>query len=384
MSLITNNEELTAFCQRQKKADFLTIDTEFMRERTFWPKLCLVQVGGADEAAAIDPLAEGINLSPLFDLMNDPKILKVFHAARQDVEIFFNLTGKIPSPMFDTQVAAMVCGFGEAVSYENLVSALADAKIDKTSRYTDWANRPLSEKQLAYALGDVTHLRTIYKRLKATLDKNGRSEWLEDEMKTLTSTATYDLAPEDAWKRLKLRGNKPRYRALAKELAAWRESEARRINVPRGRIMKDETLLEIIYHPPESSKDLAKIRGLNANTAEGKQGALILQAVERAMALPLDQCPKLEDSKPLTGNPGAAADMLRVLLKHVCEENGVAQRLIANSEDLETIALSNDKENIPALKGWRHEIFGKLALELKQGKLLIGLNGKKIALHKKS
>ncbi len=379
MSLITTTPELAAFCARQKGAAFVTVDTEFMRERTFWPKLCLVQVGGADESVAIDPLAEGIDLTPLFDLMNDVSILKVFHAARQDVEIFYNLTGRVPTPMFDTQVAAMVCGYGESASYETLASSLANAKIDKSSRFTDWAHRPLSEKQITYALGDVIYLRDVYTRLKTMLEKNNRIEWVQEEMAVLTSLETYAINPRSAWKRLKLRTDKPRLCALVQELAAWRENEAQRINVPRSRVLRDEALLEIAYHPPQVAGDLARIRGLSNGFAESRQGQEILHAVATALALPNDQCPTGEERRHVPNGIGAVIDLLKVLLKQVSEEHGVATKLIATTDDLEDIAMSDNADS-PALRGWRRELFGNLAVALKRGEVVMGLSGKKVVL----
>lgn len=375
---IETTELLSEFCYRQREAEYVTVDTEFMRERTYWPKLCLVQVGGPKEAVAIDPLAEGIDLSPLFDLMNDQNVIKVFHAARQDVEIFFNLMKRIPSPMFDTQVGAMVCGFGEAASYETLAASLANAKVDKTSRFTDWAQRPLSEKQLSYALGDVTHLRDVYLKLKDLLARNERVSWVQEEMEILTNPSTYASDPQQAWKRLKMRSEKPRLRALVRELAAWREIEAQRLNVPRSRVLRDETLLEIGYHPPREAKDLARIRGLNGGFAEGRQGAELLKAVARALELPQDQCPKGEGRRAVPSGIGPTVDLLKVLLKYVSEEHGVASKLIATTDDLENLIV-DDTADIPVLRGWRRELFGDLALSLKKGKLLLGLDGKKVS-----
>ena len=377
MSLITTTAQLAEFCARQQGAEFVTVDTEFMRERTFWPKLCLVQVGGATESVAVDPLAEGIDLSPLFALMDDPKILKVFHAARQDVEIFVNLTGRVPAPMFDTQVAAMVCGYGDAASYETLASSLANAKVDKSSRFTDWAARPLSEKQLTYALGDVIYLRDVYLKLKANLEKSNRISWVQEEMAFLTNLNTYSVQPREAWHRLKLRAEKPRLCAIAQELAAWREGEAQRVNVPRSRILRDDAMLEIIHHPPLSAQDLARIRGLSSGFAESRQGAEILRAVAIANALPLDQCPQPQERRHVPSGIGPVIDLLKVLLKQVSEEHGVASKLIATTDDLEYIAMS-DKADVPALQGWRRELFGDLALALKCGDLVLGLKGKKV------
>ena len=379
MPLITTTEQLAAFCARHEGAEYLTVDTEFMRERTYWPKLCLVQVGGATEAVAIDPLAAGIDLSPLFALLENPKILKVFHAARQDVEIFYNLTGKVPAPMFDSQVAAMVCGFGEAASYETLASSLAGAKIDKSSRFTDWAHRPLTEKQLAYALDDVIHLRQVYEKLRAKLEKSGRGSWVGEEMAFLSHASTYAVNPKDVWRRLKLRGEKPRSRAILQEIAAWRESEAQRIDVPRNRILRDEAMLEIAHHPPQSVADLARIRGVGNGFAESRAGGELIAAVARGVALPLDQAPPGEERRVLPNGIGAVIDLLKVLLKQVSDEHGVAAKLIATTDELEAIA-ATDAADVPALHGWRRELFGNLALALKHGELVMGLKGKKVEL----
>jgi len=381
MTFITTTEDLARFCAAQKNAsakgeNFITVDTEFMRERTYWSKLCLVQIGGPTEAAAIDPLAEGIDLQPLFDLMADPKILKVFHAARQDIEIFVNLTGKVPTPLFDTQVAGMVCGFGDSASYETLATKLAGAKIDKSSRFTDWARRPLTEKQTTYALGDVTHLRIVYKKLQAMLDKSGRADWVHEEMETLISPATYQTDPMEVWKRLKLRSDKPRLRALVRELAAWRELEAQRLNVPRSRVMKDDALLEIAHQAPDSAADLSQMRGLSHGFAEGRQGEEVLAAVARAKAIPADQCPAGEARRILPNGAGAVLDLLRVLLKQISDEHGVAAKLIASAEDLELLA-TEEEPAIKPLNGWRRKLFGDRALALKQGKLALAIKGRK-------
>jgi len=375
--LITTTEQLSVFCREQNEAEFVTVDTEFMRERTYWPKVCLIQLGGKDRSVAVDPLADGIDLTPLFELMKNQEILKVFHAARQDVEIFYNLMETIPTPMFDTQVAAMVCGYGEAASYETLAASLAHTKIDKTSRFTDWAQRPLSEKQLTYALGDVVYLREVYTRLRDLLQKNGRTAWVKEELAVLTNPATYAPDPREAWKRLKLRSDKPKLRALVQELAAWRENEAQRANVPRNRILRDETMLEMAYHPPRSSSDLAHIRGLNGGFAEGRQGAEILKTVAQALERPADDCPKARERRPVPAGLGPSVELLKVLLKHVSEEHGVASKLIATTDDLEDLVI-DDQAELPVLKGWRRELFGDLALELKRGKLVLGLDGKKV------
>jgi ribonuclease D len=381
MTTLTTTAELAAFCEAHAATEFITVDTEFMRERTYWPKLCLIQLGGPEQTVAIDPLAKGIDLQPLFDLLANPNVMKVFHAARQDVEIFFNLTGKVPAPMFDTQVAAMVCGFGDAASYETLAGQLAGAKIDKSSRFTDWAHRPLTEKQIEYALGDVSHLRKVYVKLRDQLEKSGRIEWVGEEMAFLTDPATYHIEPMEIWRRFKWRADKPRLRALLRELAAWRELEAQRLNVPRNRVVRDEALMEIAYHPPANAHDLARIRGLSTGFAEGRQGTEVLAAVARAAALPVDQCPSGEGRRVLPPGIGPVMDLLKVLLKQVCEEHGVASKLIANVDDLEDIA-ADDNANVPALHGWRRELFGNLALALKRGELAFSVKNRKIVVQK--
>ncbi len=368
--LITTTEELARFCGSLAGSAYVTVDTEFMRERTYYAKLCLIQLGGPEEAVAVDPLAEGLDLAPLFALMDDPKILKVFHAARQDVEIFVDLTGRVPAPLFDTQVAAMVCGFGEAASYETLASALARAKIDKSSRFTDWARRPLTDKQVAYALADVTHLRVVYEKLAEKIAKTGRESWVWEEMETLTSLETYQIDPYEVWRRLKLRTDKPRRRAILRELAAWREMEARRANLPRGRVLKDEALLEIASQAPSSVAELSHMRGLSSGMAEGRYGAAILEAIARAKALPPEKCPDGEEKKRLSGEAVAVFDLLKVLLRQISNRHGVAAKLIASSEELEALA-GQDEPDIKPLKGWRRELFGQTALELKAGRLAL-------------
>ncbi len=370
--LITTTFQLSQFCKSLKGVEYVTVDTEFMRERTYWPKLCLVQLGGPKEAVAVDALAEGIDLRPLYDLLADPKILKVFHAARQDIEIFFNATGKVPAPMFDTQVAAMVCGFGEAASYETLASQLAKAKIDKSSRFTDWARRPLTDKQVAYALGDVTHLRKVYEALKKLLEKSGRSDWVREDMAVLTDPATYAVDPYELWKRLKLRANKPIVRAMARELVAWRELEAQRLDVPRGRVMKDETLMEVAHHMPLSADELSRTRGLSQGYADSRQGEEILAAVRRVKDMPPDSYPSAETRRTVPNGAGAVLDLLRVLLKQVSEEKGVASKLVASADDLEAIAVE-DEPDVKVLQGWRRELFGNDALALKRGELALAV-----------
>lgn len=377
MNLITTPGELEAFCARQATADFITVDTEFLRDKTYWPQLCLVQVAGPDEAAAIDALAPGLDLKPLLDLLANEQVLKVFHAARQDIEIFVNLTGTVPTPLFDSQVAGMVCGYGDAVSYETLATKLAGAKIDKSSRFTDWAHRPLTERQLVYALADVTYLRTVYEKLKAKIEKSGRMEWLADEMALLTDPATYRVEPAEAWKRLKTRGGNKKFLAILKELAAWRELAAQSRDIPRGRILRDESLLEIAAHAPATIDDLARIRGLGRSVAEGKLGADMIACVQRGLESPENLAPELPARTDLPPGLGPLVDLLRVLLKLRCEENDVAQKLVANGAELEMIA-ADDRAEVPSLTGWRFELFGKDALALKHGKLALTAQGKRI------
>ncbi|WP_096701885.1 ribonuclease D [Magnetospirillum sp. 15-1] len=371
MPMISDTESLAAFCRRLKSAPFVTVDTEFMREKTYWPQLCLVQVAGPDEARAIDPLAPGMDLAPLFELMADTSVLKVFHAARQDVEIFLHLADAIPTPIFDTQIAAMVCGFGDAVGYETLASQLAKARIDKSMRFTDWSMRPLSEKQVQYALADVTHLRVAYEKLVRKLEKNGRIEWLAEEMALLTEPGTYRVDPENAWRRLKPRSTSPRFLGVLKELAAWREREAQERDLPRQRILRDETLTEIAAHHPVDTHELGRTRGIGKGLVEGKMGQAVLEAVKRGMALPEADCPKPSDRVEVPKGLGPVVELLKVLLKMKCDEHGVAGKLIANSADIDAIAADDDAD-VPALHGWRRELFGADALKLKHGHLGLG------------
>jgi ribonuclease D len=379
MTLIDTSDALAAFCRRQAQAPYITVDTEFIRDKTYFPQLCLVQIAGPDEAAALDPLAPGIDLTPLLELMATPTLLKVFHAARQDIEIFVNLAGAVPAPLFDTQVAAMVCGFGDSVSYETLAGKLAGAHIDKSSRFTDWAQRPLSERQLRYALTDVVPLRTVYEKLEARLAKSGRSSWLAEEMGTLTDPATYRQDPAEAWRRFKVRSNNRKLLALVRELAAWRETAAQQRNLPRNRLLRDESLLEIAAHAPATVAELARTRGLGKNFAEGKLGAEILAAVTRVLATPESQYPVPPPRHEPPPGLGPLVDLLRVLLKLRCEENDVAQKLVADTEDLEKIAADDDAP-VRALQGWRAELFGKDALDLKRGRLALTAAGKRIKL----
>jgi ribonuclease D len=379
MLLITDTLALGQFCERQKSADFVTVDTEFMRERTYWPILCLVQVAGPSEAAAIDALAPGIDLAPLLALLADESVLKVFHAARQDVEIFYALTDAVPKPLFDTQIAAMVCGFGDAASYQTLVGKLAGAALDKSSRFTDWSHRPLTERQIRYALDDVVHLRTVYDALQQQLVSNGRALWFDEEMAALCDPAVYRSDPAEAWRRFRLRGRiDRRFFAVLRTLAAWRELAAQQRNLPRGRILRDEAVLEIAAHVPRTIEALTRTRSLGKGVAEGRLGGEILDAVRRGLAeaetvvLP----PMRADPPP---GLGPLIELLRVLLKRCCDEHQVAQKLVASSEDLEAIA-ADDATPVPALAGWRREIFGRDALALKHGRLAMTVRDNRVRL----
>lgn len=379
MTLITTSKDLKSLCAKLKKSDFVTVDTEFIREKTYWARLCLIQVAGDDEEPfAIDPLAEGLDLSPFWELMLNKEVLKVFHACRQDLEIFFKeMDGKLPTPIFDTQVAAMVCGFGEQVSYEVLVNTVCKKQLDKSSRFTDWALRPLTAKQLKYALGDVTHLRKIFVRLADKVEEMKRTAWIRDEMKNLTLKENYIMRPEDAWERIRLPNQKPRTLCILREVAKWREELAQRADVPRGRIMKDEALAEIATHPPVTRDDLTKMRNVSHGFAESDRGQEVLDAVRRGMEMDPDHGPKREHKTHLPPGLGPTIDLLRVLLKMKCEEGEVAPKLLARAEDLEQIAAFGEDADVLALKGWRLKLFGEEALALRDGKLALAIeNGK--------
>lgn len=372
MSLITDTNTLKAACARLQQHSYVTVDTEFMRETTFYPKLCLIQIAAEDEDYLIDPLAPDLDLAPFFALMRHPSVVKVFHSGRQDLEILWNLDRCIPTPCFDTQVAAMVAGYGDSVSYEQLAHDLAKAKIDKSSRFTDWSQRPLSEAQLVYARSDVTHLRDVYKALAEKLTVSDRWTWLEDEMTILTSPSTYEMDPADAWKRLKGRIRKPRELAILMELAAWREREARSRDVPRSRVLKDDAIMDIATSAPRSVEALAKLRSIPNGFERSRSGTDIIAAVERALAIDPKTLPELDrnDRKPY--NP-AAVELLKVLLRMTCDSEGVAAKIIANVDDLEAIAADDDAD-VPALKGWRRDLFGEKAIALKNGHLALAFS----------
>jgi ribonuclease D len=379
MTLITDTEALAQFCALQHGARFVAIDTEFMRERTFWPILCVVQVAGPEEAAGIDALAPGIDLAPLLALMADPAILKVFHAARQDLEIFFQLSGEVPDPIFDTQIAGMVCGFGDSASYETLVKRLAGAALDKASRFTDWAHRPLTERQIEYALADVVHLRTVYERLQERLAQNGRALWFAEEMADLVDPAIYRNEPAEAWRRFRLRGRADRrFLGVLRAVAAWREEAAQQRDLPRGRIMRDEAVLEVAAHAPKTIESLARTRSLGKGVAEGRLGRDILEAVAQGLADP-DPPPAIPAKVEAPPGIGPLIELLRVLLKQRCEDFQVAQKLVASADDLEAIAAA-DNAPVRALSGWRREVFGKDAVALKHGQLALTAGKNRIEL----
>jgi ribonuclease D len=375
MSLITTTEELAEVCQRLAKHPFVTVDTEFLRETTFWPKLCVVQIASREEAVAIDAMAEGLDLSPFFALMADKKVVKVFHAARQDIEIIWNLAKIVPAPLFDTQVAAMVCGFGDQVSYGELTQAVAKVTLDKSSRFTDWSRRPLSEAQVAYAIADVTYLRDIYLFLQRKLEKTGRLFWLADEMMFLTSPSTYEQHPENAWERFRNRARKPRDLAVLMEVAAWREAEAQGRDVPRSRVLKDDVLIEVALAAPKAPEDLGNLRAFPRGMERSRAGMDILAAVQRGLARDPKTLPKLEKERRTSG--GATVELLKVLLRQVSEAHGVAAKMIATVEDLEAIA-ADDNAKVMAMTGWRREIFGEKALELKHGRLALTVERGKV------
>lgn len=377
MQIVSSTAELKEVCQRLASADYITVDTEFLRDTTYWPKLCLIQVAGPNDEIIIDPLLDGIDLESFFELMTNHNVLKVFHAARQDLEIFYYLSQTIPEPMFDTQIAAMVCGFGDSVGYETLVAKLAKGTLDKTSRFTDWSHRPLSDRQLEYAIGDVTYLRTVYEKLSAKLDQNERTQWLDEEMANLMNPEIYQMRPEDGWKRVKTKSTNRRFLGILVEISAWREREAQGRDVPRRRILKDESLAEIAAHPPKSSSDLDRMRGIPRGFGNSKMAQDLLKAVANGVALPDSELPKVDKPKNIPRGIGPVVDLLKVLLKMKCEEEHVAQKLVYNNSDLESLA-ADDKADIPLLDGWRRDLFGKDALALKHGKLALAIDGHKL------
>ena len=374
MRPITTTGDLHALCKELAVHPFVTVDTEFMREQTYWPQLCLIQLAAPGAEAVVDPLAPAIDLGPFYELLADERVTKVFHAARQDIEIAYAKTGAVPKPVFDTQVAAMVCGFGESISYVNLVKRITGADLDKSSRFTDWSRRPLSDKQLTYAIGDVTHLRDVYKALCKEIDNSGRMSWVGEEMALLTDPATYDADPERAWQRLKLRVKGKKSLAVLMELAAWRERVAQAQDVPRGRVLRDEALYDIANQMPSNTEGLGQLRTLSDGFARSSRAKEIVDAVHRGLARDMKALPKVDRGEPLSAEATATLELLKVLLRAAAAEHRVAPRLIADSEDLERLATENEPD-ILALKGWRRQLFGEDALRLKRGELALTLVG---------
>ena len=376
--LIESSAALQEFVDLIKGSDFIAVDTEFMRENTFWPELCLIQVADADHAAAIDPMAPGINMKPLLDLLvNNEDVLKVFHAGGQDVEIIFNLTGKTPHPIFDTQIGQMALGQAEQVGYSNLVEAWLGLQLDKGARFTDWSRRPLDKRQIDYAIGDVTHLARIFPMMLKKLVKTGRGHWLDEEMEKLADPSNYNLDPDQAWHRIKIPSRKPEVLGRLRALAAWREREARNKNLPRGRIVKDETLADLAAHPPKNQDGLGGVRGLSATWKSNDIGARLMEALAHAKPLDKDDMPDRAPRGPGLGKEGVlVADLLKLLLKIRSRELNVAARLIARSDDLEALAAGR-RDDIPMMQGWRHDVFGHAALDLVEGRVGFAVkNGK--------
>lgn len=376
--LITDSATLANLCTRLAEADFVCVDTEFMRENTFWPELCLIQIADAHEAAAIDPLAPGLDLTPLLHLLvNTEDVLKVFHAGGQDLEIIYNLTGTTPHPLFDTQIAAMALGQGEQVGYSNLVDAYLGITIDKGARFTDWSRRPLDARQIEYAIGDVTHLARIFPKMLDRLRRTGRGAWLDQEMERLADPRNYANDPDEAWRRIKVPSRKPEVLGRLKALARWREIEARGKDLPRGRIVKDETIADLAGHAPKRQADLAKVRGLSATWAQNDIGARLMAALEQAVPMPPEEMPARDDRKPGMGKDGALiADLLKLLLKIRSKEIDVAARLLARSDDIDALA-AGQRTGLSILEGWRFDQFGRDALDLVEGRLAFAVvNGR--------
>jgi ribonuclease D len=376
MDLITTTDQLAAACARAAKHPYVTVDTEFLRETTYYPLLCVAQMASPDEAVVIDALAGSIDLAPFFELMANEKITKVFHAARQDIEIVWNLAQKIPHPIVDTQVAAMVLGYGDSISYDQLVQRITGDTLDKSHRFTDWTRRPLSDAQIAYALSDVTHLRTVYLKLTEDLEKRGRNSWVEAEMDILTSPDTYRADPERAWERLKSRVRKPKELAVLIEIAAWREREAQTRDVPRGRVLKDDVIGDIAVQAPTTPERLGQLRSLPKGFERSRWGEQIIDAVKRGLERDQKTLPRLERFRP-AANGAATVELLKVLLRMTAERHSVAAKVIATVDDLDRIA-ADDEADVPAMKGWRRELFGEKALALKHGRLALAVDKGKV------
>ncbi len=368
--LISDSASLAALVERLARSPFVAVDTEFMRENTYWPDLCLLQIADSNEAAAIDPKADGIDLDPLLDLLvANEDVLKIFHAGGQDLEIIHNMTGKTPAPLFDTQIAAMALGFGEQVGYSSLIESMLGIQLDKGARFTDWSRRPLDKRQIDYAIADVTHLSTVFPRMVEKLKRTERGDWLDEEMERLADPSSFAFPPEDAWKRLKLPGRNPQLLGRLRAIAAWRETEARQKNLPRGRIVKDDTLGELAAHPPKTQDDLGRIRGLSQGWRNNDIGSRLMEAIASAEPIPADEMPERGPKRPgLTKDAALVSDLLKLLLKIRAKETGVAPKLIARSDDLEALA-AGVREGLPIMSGWRFEQFGQDALDLVEGRL---------------
>jgi ribonuclease D len=380
MHYIKETNHLNELCSKLNKSEFLSIDTEFIREKTYWPKLCLIQVFNGEEKIIIDPLAKDIDLKSFFEILNNKEIVKIFHSGRQDIEIFYNLTKKIPQNIYDTQIAAMVCGFGDSIGYENLVSQLLGKKIDKTSRLTNWSNRPLSKKQINYAISDVTHLFEIYPIIRDKIISNKRENWLKEEIKILISKKTYELNPNDSWKRLKYKNLSKNSIGVLIELSKWREIKAQKKDVPRGNVIRDDAIYELCSAQPKNIEDLNNLRSFNRKGGLRKEFAEeILLAIEKGKSIKKEKLPKIKPPKRLPMGISSKVSILKILLDNISEEYGVAQKLIANKNDLQELVL-NDKADIKTLKGWRYKVFGKKAIDFKNGKISIKMKNDKVIL----
>lgn len=368
MDVIVSTDALASFCERAAQFEFVTVDTEFLRETTYWPRLCLIQVATDDEAVLIDPLASDIRLAPFFELLANPNVTKVFHAARQDIEIFVKLTGAVPHNIFDTQIAASVCGFGDSASYDSLVRAICKVELDKSSRFTDWSARPLSDKQLTYALADVTWLRDIYRELRSQVEATRRWDWVEDELGVLRSIDTYVVQPEQAWERLKMKFNRPRDLAALKVLAQWREQRAQDTDQPRSRVLKDDVIAELATQRPQTPEAFERLRAVPRGFGRSSAAGEIIALLKSVEALPKSELPTLPERYRGPSPKGAVGDLVRVLLKAVAEQHGVAARIIATSDDIDALVLDDDAD-VPALKGWRRKLFGEKALAIKHGRI---------------
>ncbi|ALE03733.1 Ribonuclease D [Bartonella ancashensis] len=369
MKPITQTEDLKIAIATLCDSDFVTVDTEFIRETTFWPQLCLIQISSPNLTVLIDPTAQGIDLQPFFELMTNKKVVKVFHAARQDIEIIYHLGRIIPLPLFDTQIAGSICGFGDSISYDQIVQRCTGHCLDKSSRFTDWSYRPLSEKQLLYALADVTYLRDVYLALKKLLENNKRTHWMDDEMATLLAPQTYEIPENEAWKKVKGKVGKACEFAVLQKVAAWREREARKHNVPRRHIMKDESLIEIAIQKPKDESELGRLRGVNKILHRPQMMQTLIEAINESLTVDITSLPALPKHNPVSNKTAVAIDLLKILLKLVANENNVAAKIIATSDDLEKIANNTTTLNIPAMNGWRYEIFGQKAEQMLKGKI---------------